>query len=319
MMTILDALYLLVGIMFAATAIINLRDSSNAKRWKSAGFWGINAIIFIFGSYLPALANGILVIVMVLLAGLGGLGRSGKAETSLEQREVRASRFGNRLFIPALLIPLVTLLGTFAFKSLTWNGALLIPAGSSTLAALGLGIIVAFFAALVMLHETPASAMHEGRRLLDAIGWASVLPQMLAALGGIFALAGVGKLLAGLITDVIPLGLPVVAVATYCIGMALFTIIMGNAFPAFPIMTAGIGLPIIVGHMGGNPAIMSAIGMLAGFCGTLMTPMAANFNIVPAALLELSDQHGVIKVQFPTAIMLLIINIILMSLLVFRF
>ncbi len=186
MMTILDALYLLVGIMFAATAIINLRDSSNAKRWKSAGFWGINAIIFIFGSYLPALANGILVIVMVLLAGLGGLGRSGKAETSLEQREVRASRFGNRLFIPALLIPLVTLLGTFAFKSLTWNGALLIPAGSSTLAALGLGIIVAFFAALVMLHETPASAMHEGRRLLDAIGWASVLPQMLAALGGNF-------------------------------------------------------------------------------------------------------------------------------------
>lgn len=277
MMTILDALYLLVGIMFAATAIINLRDSSNSKRWKNAGFWGINAIIFIFGSYLPALANGILVIVMVLLAGLGGLGRSGKAETSLEQREVRASRFGNRLFIPALLIPLVTLLGTFAFKNLTWNGALLIPAGSSTLAALGLGIIVAFFAALVMLHETPTSAMHEGRQLLDAIGWASVLPQMLAALGGIFALAGVGKLVAGLITDVIPLGMPVVSVATYCIGMALFTIIMGNAFAAFPIMTAGIGLPIIVGHMGGNPAIMSAIGMLAGFCGTLMTPMAANF------------------------------------------
>ncbi|MEN3261653.1 DUF979 domain-containing protein [Sodalis endosymbiont of Spalangia cameroni] len=318
-MTILDALYLLVGIMFAATAIINLRDSSNPKRWKSAGFWGINAIIFIFGSYLPALTNGLLVIVMVLLAGLGGLGRSKQPEASVEQREVRASRFGNRLFIPALLIPLVTLLGTFVFKNLTWNGALLIPAGSSTLAALGLGIIVAFFVALMMLRETPASAMNEGRRLLDAIGWASVLPQMLAALGGIFALAGVGKLVAGLITDVIPLGLPIVAVAAYCIGMALFTIIMGNAFAAFPIMTAGIGLPIIVGHMGGNPAIMSAIGMLAGFCGTLMTPMAANFNIVPAALLELSDQHGVIKVQFPTAILLLIINIILMSVLVFRF
>lgn len=136
-MTILDALYLLVGIMFAATAIINLRDSLNSKRWKSAGFWGINAIIF--GRYLPPLANRILVIVMVLLAGLGGLGRSGKPETSLEQREVRASRFGNRLFIPMLLIPLVTMLGTFAFKSLTWNGALLIPAGSSTLAPLAAG------------------------------------------------------------------------------------------------------------------------------------------------------------------------------------
>lgn len=32
--------------------------------------------------------------------------------------------------------------------------------------------------------------------------------------------------------------------------------------------------------------------MLSGFCGTLMTPMAANFNIVPAALLELSDRNG---------------------------
>jgi uncharacterized membrane protein len=67
-----------------------------------------------FDSYLPALANGLLVIVMVLLAWLGGLGRSKQPETSLEQREVRASRFGHRLFIPALLIPLVTLLGTFS-------------------------------------------------------------------------------------------------------------------------------------------------------------------------------------------------------------
>lgn len=318
-MTILDALYLLVGIMFAATAIINLRDSFNPKRWKSAGFWGINAIIFIFGSYWPALANDLLVIVMVLLAGLGGLGRSKQPEASVEQREMRASRFGNQVFIPALLIPLVTLLGTVVFKNLTWNGALLIPAGSSTLAALGLGIIVAFFVALMMLRETPASAINEGRRLLDTIGWASVLQQMLVALGGIFTLAGVGKLVAGQITDVIPLGLPIVAVAAYCIGMALFTIFMGNAFAAFPIMTAGIGLPIIVGHRGGNPAIMSAIGMLAGFCGTLMTPMVANFTIVPAALLKLSDQHGVIKMPFPTAILLLIINIILMSVLVFRF
>jgi uncharacterized membrane protein len=42
--------------------------------------------------------------------------------------------------------------------------------------------------------------------------------------------------------------------------------------------------------------------MLAGFCGTLVTPMAANFNIVPTALLELKDQYGPIKAQLPTAI-----------------
>jgi uncharacterized membrane protein len=100
--------------------------------------------------------------------------------------------------------------------------------------------------------------------------------------------------------------------------MALFTMIMGNAFAAFPVMTAGIGLPLIVHQFGGNPIVMSAIGMLSGFCGTLMTPMAANFNIVPAALLDLKDKNGVIKVQVPTALILLAVNTLLMATLVFR-
>ena len=77
---------------------------------------------------------------------------------------------------------------------------------------------------------------------------------------------------------------------------------MGNAFAAFPVMAAAIGVPILIQQSGGNPAVIGAVGMLAGFCGTLCTPMAANFNIVPAALLELKDQHGVIKAQVPTAI-----------------
>ena len=81
------------------------------------------------------------------------------------------------------------------------------------------------------------------------------------------------------------------AVLAFGLGMALFTIIMGNAFAAFPVMTAAIGLPILIQGYGGDPAVVGAIGMLAGFCGTLMTPMAANFNIVPARLLELNDQQ----------------------------
>jgi uncharacterized membrane protein len=43
-----------------------------------------------------------------------------------------------------------------------------------------------------------------------------------------------------------------------------------------------------------------------------MTPMAANFNIVPAALLELKDQYGVIRAQVATAIPLLIANILIL-------
>ena len=170
-----------------------------------------------------------------------------------------------------------------------------------------------------MLRERPAAPLQEGRRLLDTVGWAAVLPQMLAALGAVFAAAGVGAVIGQLAGQWLPDGSRLAAVAAYTFGMAIFTMVMGNAFAAFPVMTAGIGLPLIVQRFGGDPAIMGAIGMLSGFCGTLMTPMAANFNIVPAALLELKDRNGVIRAQVPTAIILLLANTALMYALVFRF
>jgi uncharacterized membrane protein len=141
---------------------------------------------------------------------------------------------------------------------------------------------------------------------------------MLAALGALFAIAGVGGVVSGLAQRWLPLDSTFAVVVTYAIGMAVFTMIMGNAFAAFPVMTAGIGLPLIVQRFGGDPTIMAAIGMLSGFCGTLMTPMAANFNIVPTALLELPDENAVIKVQIPTALLLLGANILLMNFLVYR-
>jgi uncharacterized membrane protein len=48
-----------------------------------------------------------------------------------------------------------------------------------------------------------------------------------------------------------------------------------------------------------------------------MTPMAANFNIVPAALLELTDRYGVIRAQVPTALALLLANIVFMAIFAF--
>jgi uncharacterized membrane protein len=59
--------------------------------------------------------------------------------------------------------------------------------------------------------------------------------------------------------------------------------------------------------------------MLNGFCGTLMTPMTPNFNIVPETLLELRDKNGVIKSQWPTALLLLAVNTLLMYGFVYRF
>jgi uncharacterized membrane protein len=159
----------------------------------------------------------------------------------------------------------------------------------------------------------------EGSRLLQTIGWAIILPQFLAALGGVFAKAGVGAVVADLVARALPTQFSFVAVLAYCVGMALFTMCMGNAFAAFPVITLGIGLPFVVQLHGGNPAIMAAIGMLSGYCGTLMTPMAANFNLVPAMLLELKDKNAVIKAQVPIGLTILIANIILMYFCVYRF
>jgi uncharacterized membrane protein len=314
----LEHIYWLTGAMMAGVAIVNARDASNPRRLNNSAFWGIYAVTFLAGSYLPDLANGLLVIAMVMAASVRGLSPGKGEANSREEREVSANRWGNKLFIPALAIPVVTVLGTVAFKRMTLNGSPLVDIKQVTVISLALATLVALAIGMTMLRPPPLAPIREARRLLDAVGWAAVLPQMLAALGALFALAGVGNVVSAVAQKWIPLNHPFAVVTTYAIGMAVFTMIMGNAFAAFPVMTAGIGLPLIVHKFGGDPTVMAAIGMLSGFCGTLMTPMAANFNIVPTALLELPDENAVIKVQIPTALMLLGTNILLMNFLVFR-
>lgn len=314
----LEHIYVLMGVLTAGVALVNVVDASNPKRWKNALFWGMWATTFLAGSHVPHVVAGALVLGMALVAGIGGLGQ-GKQETSTaEQRAASARRWGNRLFAAALVVPAVTLLGSLTLKRARVSGAPLVDPAQVTLVSLGIATVAALIVAVVMLRPPARAPLWEARRLFDAVGWAAVLPQMLAALGALFALAGVGQVVAELLGRWVPLDHPFAAVATYTVGMALFTMAMGNAFAAFPVMTAAIGLPVIVHRFGGDPTVMAAIGMLSGFCGTLMTPMAANFNIVPVALLELPDQHAVIRVQLPTALVLLAANTALMYGLVFR-
>ena len=46
------------------------------------------------------LGNGVLVLCMALISGIGGLGR-GEPDGSPEARKLSAEKWGNRLFIPA--------------------------------------------------------------------------------------------------------------------------------------------------------------------------------------------------------------------------
>jgi uncharacterized membrane protein len=204
----------------------------------------------------------------------------------------------------------------FTYTPLKDSG--LIEPKSVTLVLLGVGVIIALIACYMWLRPPLLAGVDEGGRLANAIGWALVLPQMLASLGAVFAAAGVGTTIGAIASAIIPGGSIFLAVLLFALGMVVFTMIMGNAFAAFPVMAAAIGVPILIQQDGGNPAVIGAVGMLSGFCGTLMTPMAANFNIVPAALLELKNQYGVIRAQIPTAIPLLIANILILYFAAFR-
>ena len=317
-MITLDFVYALLGALALGAAVVNVMDRTHPKRFGNALFWGLWAASFLLGSHLPDFVNGIIVLAMVTVAGLRALGGGSPDRLSAAERLASAARWGNRLFAPALLLPVLALLGTLTLKSVRIGGVVLVDPKQVTLVSLAGATIVSLVVAMAMLRPPALTPWRESRRLLDTVGWAAVLPQMLAALGALFAAAGVGDAVSSLAVRWMPLDHALVAVATYTVGMALFTMLMGNAFAAFPVMTAGIGLPLIVGKFGGDPVVMAAIGMLSGYCGTLMTPMAANYNLVPARLLELGDPNAVIKAQLPTGLLMLAVNTLLMAAFVYR-
>ena len=310
-------LYVLAGLVLACVAVMTAADRAHPQRVGSALFWGFYALVFLAGDLLPPAWIGGGVVAMAVIAGVRRVaGGVHVAPTVVEYAE-RARRLGNRLFLPALAIPGVAVAASLLSRKGVVAGIPLLDAGNPTLAAIGMSSVVALALGCWLTRESPAQGVREARRLVDAMGWALVLPQLLAMLGLVFSDAGVGKAVAWLATHYIAMDIRFVAVAVYAIGMALFTVIMGNGFAAFPVMTGGVGVPILVGVFHGNPAVMVAIGMFSGYCGTLMTPMAANFNMVPVALLELPDKNAVIKVQVPTALSLLVVNILLLNYMMF--
>lgn len=314
----LPLVYLLAGLMFAAFAGLSAVDRDNPKRFGNAAFWGLFALSFLAGDRLGDLGNGLLALALALIAGAGQLGVGAPRTTTPAAREGLAAAHGVRLYVPALVIPVLVLVGSLAFKHARLHGAPLVDPKQATLISLALAALVAAVLAQLMFRQPAAAPLQEGRRLMDLVGWAALLPQMLAALGAVFALAGVGRTIGEIAAQITPVDSRFAAVTAYCLGMAAFTVMMGNAFAAFPVMTGGIALPLVIGRFHGDPAVVCAIGMLSGFCGTLLTPLAANFNLVPAALLQLKDRYAVIRAQAPTAALMLVVNVVLMNALAFH-
>ena len=302
--------FFLIGAMFAAYALLSLTDRTNPERLGNAAFWGLLALSLIGGTWIGDFANGLIVLALAGIASARLIGR-GEPEVSEEQRAANGERYGDKLFLPILIVLLTAVVGTLLFLYVPPLAAVgWFEAKRETLVLLCAGVLLALVVLYLWLRPPALAPLQEGRRLMDAVGWAAVLPLMLAAFGTVLKETGVGDLIGGIVGGAIPQGAVFPAVAAFGLGMALFTILTGNAFAAFPIMASAIAVPLLLNQHGGDPAVVGAIGMLAGFCGTLMTPMAANFNLVPVTLLELKDPNAVIKAQIPTALPLLAINIL---------
>jgi uncharacterized membrane protein len=314
----LENFFTLAGLFVFALGVRIAADSSHPRRWGSAVFWLLLGACLVAGKLVPAEAIGYAVLVMTVLAATRQVAPPHFSGGDEEQLERRATQLGGRLLRPMILIPVVAVTGGFLIYRVEIGGAPVAVAGQASQISLGLGALLGLALVFRTTRERPIAAVDEGGRLLQLISWTLILPQMLAALGGIFARAGVGDEVAKIVAALLPVQHPLVAVVAYCAGMALFTIMMGNAFAAFPVMTLGVGLPFIVQAHGGNVAVMGALGMLSGYCGTLLTPMAANFNLVPVRLLELRDDYAVIRAQVPFAVAIWIFNVVVMAVCVYR-
>lgn len=300
---LLTIIYAIIGLVCISLSVFALRSNEQQAKVGTALFWSILGIIFIFGDWIPANIVGVLIIAMAVLSATKQV-KVESFKTSSEQFKLdSAEKIGNKLFVPALVLAVLA----FVIAQFTNLGSY------NAIGLSGIGaLIVMFFISKSNVKE----ANDESIRLLSQVGPTAILPQILAALGTLFTVAGVGDVIAGGVSQVIPEGNIWLGVIAYCVGMAVFTAVMGNAFAAFSVITAGIGVPFVFA-LGANPLIAGALALTAGFCGTLLTPMAANFNIVPASILELKNQYGVIKAQAPFAIIMLIIHIILMRFLAF--
>ena len=295
---LLELFYIIIGLFMGITMVFTIKDRNHKTRIGTALFWGILAVIFMLGNYIPSTVVGVLVVVIAILSATKQINIGTLKQLDETFANIKAEKLGVKIFIPSLSIGIIAML-VASFTSFPGTVAI----GISALCALALTFI--------LTKASPKELLEDSNRTFQSVGSFAILPQLLASLGVLFTTAGVGDKIAAIISNVIPTGNALIGVATYCIGMALFTCIMGNAYAAFAVITVGIGVPFVF-SMGGDPIICGTLALTAGYCGTLLTPMAANFNMLPAVLLEMKDKNAVIKVQAPFALILLAVHIFLM-------
>ncbi|BBF43711.1 membrane protein [Lachnospiraceae bacterium KM106-2] len=303
---LLEVVYMIMGLLAIYTGVKNACDKENSSRIPTGIFWIILGIIIGFGRFINGMENGpvitgVLIFIMVIPAVLQKV-KPGKIDKpTAEQSQRLLEKNGMKVFIPALSIGLSAII----FALFTDLGAIV---------GVAVGVLIGVAFLMILSKENkPVVFLKDTERLLSTVGPLSILPMLLASLGAIFTAAGVGEVIASYVEKIIPSGNLTIGIIVYCLGMVFFTMIMGNAYAAITVMTVGIGGPFVLA-LGADPTVVGMLALTVGFCGTLLTPMAANFNIVPVAMLDMKKRFGVIKNQMVIAVLMIIVQIAYMLL-----
>ncbi|MGF3066551.1 DUF979 domain-containing protein [Facklamia sp. P12945] len=295
---LLEITFILIGLQLLHTAWRAFTDETNPNRVGTAMFWGLSGLTFLGGQFIPPMIIGIIICVMGALSLFKQVKVGTLPIVDEDKAEARSERVGNKIFIPVLTLGIVALIIGFTIQSFNVVG-------------IAMGAVLATVIVFIVSKAKPYEFLDENSRMVQQVSTTGILPQLLAALGAVFTAAGVGDVIASLIGGVVPADSRFFGVVAYVMGMVIFTAIMGNAFAAFTVITAGIGIPFVFA-LGADPFVAGALAMTAGYCGTLITPMAGNFNALPAALLQMKNEYGVIKQQIPVAVVMIVVHIVLM-------
>ncbi len=302
---VMEVIYIIIGLLCINCGVKNLKDKENSEPVGTFIFWAVLGVVIALGRWLPALVSGILVVVMCLPAIFKKVKKGAVSAATKAETEAAYEKIGMKIFAPTLSIGVLAVI-----CAITGMGI-----GLSALNGVAIGVLVSIILLMIMNKENkPSTFLNDSERMLSTVGPLSMLPMLLACLGTVFTKAGVGDVISDLVSHIIPEGNVNAGIVVYAIGMMLFTMIMGNAYAAITVMTVGIGYPFVLAH-GANPVVIGMLALTCGFCGTLCTPMAANFNTVPVALLDMKKPMGVIKNQVPVAIIMLVVQIVIMIML----
>ena len=299
---LLNLVWVIIGLIAIYAGVKNLLDKENPSRIGTGIFWGSFGIVCAFGTWIPAKVSGALVIIMCLPPILKRVNVGHVDTPSKEHTIEQFEKVGMKIFFPAVCVGIFSLVMAF-FSNI------------SSMFAVTLGVFVAMIILMAYnpKENKPVVFLKESERFLSIMGPLCMLPQLLGCLGGVFTAAGVGEVIAGIVENFVPKGNVNIGIIVFAIGMVLFTMIMGNAFAAITVMTVGIGGPFVLAY-GADPIVIGMLALTCGYCGTLCTPMAANFNIVPVAILNMKDRWCVIKNQVIVAIVMLVFQIAYMIL-----